>query len=384
VGFDSIVEVDEPQQADLSLLAIRERLLSVLYIHQRSYDPLSLADASGNGTAPSFVAVAGTGNPLAGFDVGSSAKPTFTDIDGDGDIDAFVGEGYGTVNVTVNSNNPPAPAAPAITTNEDTSATSQVAHNDPDVGDTHTYNVTTTPANGTASVTATGISLFVPNANFNGTNSFGVTVTDATGATGTVTINVVVNAVNNAPAPTAPAITTNKATPATSQVLPNDPDVGDTHTYAVTTGAANGTATVDAAGLATYTPNTGFAGNDSFTVTVTDSAGATGTVTINVTVNVPAVSTAVASIPPTNADVYVALQLPDGTLLVMQPDGSFSTTMTALASNIPVPDFNGPIFNYTFTGAEPVGSYPWFAALTMPGTLNVIGTLAVAPLSFGP
>jgi len=58
--------------------------------------------------------------------------------------------------------------------------------------------------------------------------------------------------------------------------------------------------------------------------------------------------------------------------------------MTALASNIPVPDFNGPIFNYTFTGVEPVGNYTWFAALTTPGTLNIIGTLAAAPFSFAP
>jgi len=441
------------------------------------------------------------GNPLAGFDVGIIAAPTFADIDGDGDLDAFVGEGNGTVKFFENfeSNNPPVPTAPAITTNEDTPATSQiapndpnagdthtyavttaatngtasvdamglttytpnlnfngadsfvvtvtdaavatgavtinvtvnpvndppaptapafissedtpaagqVAHNDPDAGDTHTYAVTTAATNGAANVNAAGIAIYIPNANFNGVDSFVVTVTDATGATGNVTINVTVNAVNDAPVPTAPAITTSKATPGTSQVLPNDPDVGDTHTYAVTTAAANGVAGVDAAGLATYTPNTGFAGNDSFTVTVTDSAGATGTVTINVTVNVPAISTVglslngtafnsttnnvmtlnattVASNPVTNADVYVALQLPDGTLLVMQPDGSFSTTITPLLSNIPVPDFTGSIFSYTFTGAEPVGNYTWFAALTTPGSLNVIGTLAVQPFSFGP
>jgi len=95
-------------------------------------------------------------------------------------------------------------------------------------------------------------------------------------------------------------------------------------------------------------------------------------------------ATTVASVPPTNADIYVALQLPDGTLLVMQPDGSFSTTLTPLLSNVPVPDFTGPIFNFTFTGAEPVGNYTWFAALTTPGTLSIIGTLATAPFSFGP
>ena len=36
------------------------------------------------------------GNPLAGFDVGKNAAPTFADIDGDGDLDGFVGEREGT------------------------------------------------------------------------------------------------------------------------------------------------------------------------------------------------------------------------------------------------------------------------------------------------
>jgi len=39
-----------------------------------------------------------------------------------------------------------------------------------------------------------------------------------------------VNAVNNAPAPTAPAIITAPGTAATSQVTHHDPDTGDTHT----------------------------------------------------------------------------------------------------------------------------------------------------------
>lgn len=88
--------------------------------------------------------------------------------------------------------------------------------------------------------------------------------------------------------------------------------------------------------------------------------------------------------PPTFADVYVALQLPNGSLLVMQAGGSFSTALTPMLSNVSVPAFSGPIFNYTFTGTEPPGNYVWFAALTTPGTLNVIGTLATAPFTFAP
>jgi len=146
-------------------------------------------------------------------------------------------------------------------------------------------------------------------------------------------------------------------------------------------------------------------GTTTVTFSATDAAGNTGTATATVTVTAPltplislslnsaafrtnntmtVTASTLASNPPTNADVYVALQLPDGTLLVMQPDGSFGTTLTPLLSNVSVPDFTGPIFNFTFSGTEPPGNYTWFAALMQLGTMNVIGTLAVVPISFAP
>ncbi len=92
----------------------------------------------------------------------------------------------------------------------------------------------------------------------------------------------------------------------------------------------------------------------------------------------------VAGSPPVNADIYLALQLPNGALLVMQPDGSFTTVITPVLPNIPVPNFNGSIFSYMFTGLEPAGTYSWFAVLAQPGTFNVIGTMAVASFTFVP
>jgi len=55
-----------------------------------------------------------------------------------------------------------------------------------------------------------------------------------------------------------------------------------------------------------------------------------------------------------------------------------------LTVNVLMPNFTGTIFSYTFSGTEPVGNYTWFAALTTPGTLNVIGTMAVQPFILGP
>jgi len=100
-------------------------------------------------------------------------------------------------------------------------------------------------------------------------------------------VNLIVPpALNQPPAPTAPAITTAAGASGTSQIAANDPNAGDTHTYAVSTQAVSGSASVNATGLATYTPNTGFTGTDSFTVTVTDNGSPqkSGTVTIKVMV----------------------------------------------------------------------------------------------------
>ncbi len=97
---------------------------------------------------------------------------------------------------------------------------------------------------------------------------------------------------NNPPAPTADPnpIITDENNSGTSQVSPNDPDAGDTHTYGIETQPKNGSASVDASGLATYTPNTNFSGSDSFVVRVTDNGGLYGDVTIDAVVNIVSTS----------------------------------------------------------------------------------------------
>jgi len=104
-------------------------------------------------------------------------------------------------------------------------------------------------------------------------------------ATAGVAVPVAVNmipVINVPPVPTAAAITSTGAA-ASSQVMPNDPNINDIHSYALTTQPTNGTATVSSTGLVSYTPNIGFTGTDSLTVTVTDQGGLTGTVAIAVT-----------------------------------------------------------------------------------------------------
>jgi Cutinase len=82
-----------------------------------------------------------------------------------------------------------------------------------------------------------------------------------------------------------------------------------------------------------------------------------------------------------SVDVYLALQLPDQTLLFYQANGSFTQAAQPLVANWTVTPFSGEIFRYAFSGAEPAGTYTWYAAFTDPRTLNFIGDIAQAPFN---
>lgn len=100
---------------------------------------------------------------------------------------------------------------------------------------------------------------------------------------------------------------------------------------------------------------------------------------------------------PVNVDVYLALILPDQTLIFFDYNNglvphiatSNPSTWVKLASDMTLS--NGldtgpiPLFSYTLTGNEEPGTYEWAVALTAAGTLNVID-LKTAPffVSNGP
>lgn len=87
---------------------------------------------------------------------------------------------------------------------------------------------------------------------------------------------------------------------------------------------------------------------------------------------------------PVTADAYVAVRLPDGTLLFLQGDGSFTREIRPIVRNWTVTSFSEGIFPYIFKGGEPRGSYAWLGAFTEPGTLNIIGGIPQGPFSFSP
>jgi VCBS repeat-containing protein len=92
-----------------------------------------------------------------------------------------------------------------LTTNEDTLVSTTLSATDADL-DTLAWSVLTAATNGVASVNSQGVVEYTSNADFNGSDSFEVTVTDGS-LSDSITVNVTINAVNDAPVITSEAVT---------------------------------------------------------------------------------------------------------------------------------------------------------------------------------
>jgi len=133
---------------------------------------------------------------------------------------------------------------------------------------------------------------YVPNADFNGSDSFTYFANDGQSDSAAATVTITVNAINDAPVAVDDVATTNEDTQVDIDVLANDSDVDgglDPATVSVTSGPTNGVASVNTTtGVITYTKSGDFNGTDSFVYEVCDDGTplpalcTTATVSINV------------------------------------------------------------------------------------------------------
>jgi hypothetical protein len=206
-----------------------------------------------------------------------------------------------TVNVVVRSVNY-APvisegASVAVTMSEDGSPTAfNLTLHASDADDTWlSWQIATQAAHGTATVSGTGTSkavFYSPVANYNGADSFIVRVVDGQGGTDSITVNVTVQSVNDAPViteGTAVSVTSDEDNSPAAFALTlhaTDADL-NTLTWSILTQASHGTASASGTGGSKsigYVPTTNYYGLDSFVVRVSDGQGGTDTITVNVTV----------------------------------------------------------------------------------------------------
>ena len=187
---------------------------------------------------------------------------------------------------------PPPPPAPAnrapvltpftLTTDEDTSATGQLAATDPD-GNPVTFALTTNAQHGTATVTTGGALSYMPSSNYSGADSISVTVSDNAGGQATGTVDITVNPVNDAPTLVTTQVAVDEDAVLNGQLEGADVE-GDTFTFEYVPGVAHGTLTMSSSGSFTYTPLANYSGSDQFTVRLVESGGAASEHTVSIDV----------------------------------------------------------------------------------------------------
>ena len=234
----------------------------------------------------------------------------------------------------------------SATVAEDTSIEIDVLANDGD-RDGLTIQTFTNGANGAVTQTAGGLT-YAPTLNYNGPDSFTYDVTD-NDETQTVTVNVTVTPVNDAPVATDDGATVVAGGSVAVDVLDNDDDAdGDALTVTAASGASNGLVAFTPQGV-TYTPAAGFTGTDRFTYDVSDGQGGTDTATVDVTVTpVPVSPTGTVSLVPSNTGFL----RPNETVsfaLTTAPDfpmfDSFEAFLTYDASAL---EYKGAVFSSIF------------------------------------
>jgi VCBS repeat-containing protein len=156
-------------------------------------------------------------------------------------------------------------------------------------GDTLTIIGHTNPMHGTLSLNANGSFTYTPAAGYAGNDSFTYTISDGI-ATSMATVMISVTdfapwASSDSYTMTHNQVLTTYAAQPTFGVLNNDSDMdGDTLTIIGHTNPMHGTLTLNADGSFTYTPATGYIGNDSFTYTISDGV-MTATAMVTITIN---------------------------------------------------------------------------------------------------
>jgi large repetitive protein len=284
--------------------------------------------------------------PTANFN--GTTTISYTISDGNG------GTSTATVTLTVAAvNDPPLANPSSAATNEDTPVIVPVLANDTDA-DGNMLSVTAASAgNGTVTILPDGTLRYVPNPNFNGTDTVTYTISDGQGGSATSTVTLTVNPVNDVPVAVNDNATTSEDQPVTIPVLGNDRDAdGNVLTITAAT-SPNGTVVINPDGTVTFTPNPNFNGPTTISYTVSDGQG--GTASATVAVNVLAINDPPVARPDsatTSEDQPVTISPlandsdVDGNPLTIiaasSPNGSVVINPNGTVTFTPNPNFNGP------------------------------------------
>jgi cysteine-rich repeat protein len=251
-------------------------------------------DTDANGDTLTLTAVQNPVNAIATLAAGTITITPAPDFHGTASFEYVVSDGLATdvglVTIAVASvNDLPVAAADSATTLEDTAVTTAVLANDSGLGDGGLIvTITAPPAHGAAVVNADRTITYTPAANFNGGDAYSYQVADVDGDAAIATVTLTITAVADAPVVAAQAVATAFDTPVTIALTAIDVD-SPAVTFAIGAAPAHGalgalTPTGAFTATVLYTPTTGYAGLDAFTVTASDGALTSPAAAITITI----------------------------------------------------------------------------------------------------
>jgi hypothetical protein len=230
-----------------------------------------------------------TSNPAKGILVGNAPALIYTpnlDFYGDDSFnftvsDGFIASNTATVKITVQPiNDPPIVKAISVVTEEDIPVKIMLTGSDPE-SDYLTFRITQQPSHGTLEGTPPEL-IYNPQLNFNGNDRFIFVASDGKADSGTETVSIKVNPVNDPPTADILTIDTDENVPVKIKLLGSDLD-GDNITFKIIDQTVNGKLNGTLPDL-TYEPEYGFIGEDSFTFVVDDGVIASVPVKVDIKV----------------------------------------------------------------------------------------------------
>jgi len=232
------------------------------------------------------------------------------------------GTAISTIVINVSSEDDP-PEIPdyALSTPEDTPVSGMVIGTDPDEDDLE-YVKGTDPLHGSVEVTTGGAWTYTPSENFHGTDSFTIIVDDGQEGYAVSTVTITVASVNDPPEVPDYEHRIRYNTEHQGTIVGSDIETAaEDLEYSVQTQPAHGTLTLNIDGTYTYEPDSGYIGEDSFAVTVTDENGGSAVSTVEYQMYKPS---STPNKPPTVPDYSFATSegVPvGGTVVGTDPDG---------------------------------------------------------------
>lgn len=238
---------------------------------------------------------------------------------------------------------------------------------------TKQYSVNTTPlsdvSNGSLTLNSDGSFSYIPQLNFNGSDSFIYQVMDSNGGVAEGRVTLTVGAVNDIPVALDDSYSLsqdsvlNVPLTASNHLLSNDSDDdGDILTVSLIQGATNGTLSLNSDGSFSYTPNLGFIDTDGFTYQIDDGNGGVAQAKVTLTIlggnTIPVASDDSYSF---NEDVTWVRAVTDGDQLLSNDNDADGDTLTV--NTTPVSDVTNGVLTLSANGA-----FSYVPALNFNGT----------------